>query len=378
MTGGCLRQPASFCGVYGLKPTYGSVSRYGLSAYASSMDTLGIVSCSLGLAEKVFRIIRGEDQLDHLSMPYPAGSQGAEAVKQPCKRIAVLSDLQGLDEQTRNAYERTVHELIERGFSAKKAELPFLEYAAQVHYTIALSEASAGLSRYTGVHYGERASDAENPEELVKRSRGQGFGDEVKLKIILGTYFLRSEYQKDYYIRAEKIRAGIRKDLEGIFSEADLLLLPVYPVSASGYERNASDPANQKSGDRFMFLQIFQVFLLLPFLPVLKAGSPWACSLLHRHSARSGFFLLPENLRMSYLFRSLKTLPGTGGRKCISHLLDSRFTYTFLQNQRPSVPVRPDSVMNRTQMYARCMAIREPSSDKQEAFENGLPCGNGA
>ena len=273
-TGGSVRQPAAFCGVYGLKPTYGTVSRYGLVAYASSLDVIGVVSRDIELLREVYKTIAGEDPRDHSSTDpvsslatgpeTPAGAAGTPtssprkpaADKQAAAdwrptRIAFLGGSLELDPAIQSAYEATRQELESQGITVEEIEPATLKYVVPAYYTIATAEASANLARYNGVRYGQRPDFAENPDELVRKARDNGFGAEVKSRILLGTYVLRSGFQDQYYLRAQRIRTAIRNELDAAFGSYDLLILPVFPVPA--FPRGAAGLTDfqQKLADRF-------------------------------------------------------------------------------------------------------------------------------
>ena len=260
-TGGSIRQPAAFCGVYGLKPTYGTVSRYGLVAYASSLEVIGVVAESTALCRGVFQAMRGEDARDHSSVAYPAGettAAGADGAAgtnagtgSAVRRIGVLTTLPDVDPAVARAFAGARERYEQLGYEIVEIELPTLEYVVPVYYTIATAEASANLARFNGVRYGHRPDYAENPEELVRRSREEGFGAEVKLRILVGTYVLRSGFQDEYYLRAQKIRTAIRRDLARVFDEVDLIMTPVFPTQAFPRGEGAMDPFQQKLADQF-------------------------------------------------------------------------------------------------------------------------------
>ncbi len=292
-TGGSVRQPASFCGVYGLKPTYGSVSRYGLVAYASSLEVIGICAQSISVLKTVFEIMRGEDPLDHSSLPYPAyHAEGLQA-----KRVAVLDDIAGLDEPVKAAYERSIAALKSTGYSLVPVTIPSLEYVLPAYYTIATAEASANLARYTGVAYGRRTDWAENPEELIRKSRTEGLGDEVKLRILLGTYVLRSGFQDQYYIRAQKIRTAMRKDFERVFAASDLLLLPVFPTLAFPHGNDGMDQFQQKMADRFTCTANLAGLPALAFPTGLENGLPTGMQFLAPPFCEERLFMAAERMR---------------------------------------------------------------------------------
>ncbi|MEM5947148.1 Asp-tRNA(Asn)/Glu-tRNA(Gln) amidotransferase subunit GatA [Spirochaetia bacterium 38H-sp] len=243
-TGGSIRQPAAFCGVYGLKPTYGTVSRYGLVAYASSLEVIGPLARDINIVEKVYDIIKGEDDRDQSSVEI-------EEVSPDVKRIAVLRGDLGLDDAVAKVYTKTEEGFKSLGYEIVDVELPVLDYVVPAYYTIATAEASANLARYTGIRYGHRTVWAENPQELVEKSRSEGFGPEVKLRILLGTFVLRSGFQDKYYHKAQKIRTAIRMALDEIFKKSDVLLMPVFPTQAFLHGEAGLSSFQQKMADKF-------------------------------------------------------------------------------------------------------------------------------
>ncbi|MCQ2604029.1 MAG: Asp-tRNA(Asn)/Glu-tRNA(Gln) amidotransferase subunit GatA [Spirochaetia bacterium] len=247
-TGGSVRQPAAFCGVYGLKPTYGSVSRFGLVAYASSLDVIGVVSRDLDLAEKVFEVIRGEDEKDQTSIPYP--EKKAEPVNGKLSFTYLEGDL-GLTPEIEKGYRACIQAIRDRGFEIKGVQIPSLEYVIPVYYTIATAEASANLARFNGVRYGYRSKNGETPLELMQKSRNEGFGDEVKLRILLGTYVLRSGFQDQYYGKAQKIRTKIINEFKDIFSYSDIFVVPAFPSQAFRHGNAGLTQYQQKVADKF-------------------------------------------------------------------------------------------------------------------------------
>lgn len=251
-TGGSVRQPAAFCGVYGLKPTYGRLSRYGLVAYASSLETIGIIAADTGLIAEVLRAAEGVDLHDQTSVGLPAARVAEE--ERPLRRVAFLSCDADLDEPTRAGYSRMREAVRAAKVEATEIDLATAEVAVSAYYTIAAAEASANLARFNGIRYGERPIYAENPEELVRTARSEGFGEEVLLRILLGTYVLRSGFQEQYYQRAQKIRTAIRNELQSVFDEHDLLVLPVFPVAAFPHGEGGLSPFQQKLADRFTTL----------------------------------------------------------------------------------------------------------------------------
>ena len=252
-TGGSVRQPAAFCGVYGLKPTYGTLSRYGLVAYASSLEVAGLLSRDTGLIRAAYAAASGEDVMDQTSVSSPAerASEAGAGRAEPVRTVAFLGGDLGLDERTSAGYARMREAVASQDITVEDVELRTADYVVPAYYTIATAEASANLARFNGVRYGERPVFAENPEELVRQARGQGFGSEVKLRILLGTYVLRSGFQEQYYQRAQKIRTAIRSELAKLYERYDLIVLPVFPVAAFRHGENELDAFQQKVADRF-------------------------------------------------------------------------------------------------------------------------------
>ncbi len=243
-TGGSIRQPAAFCGLYGLKPTYGSISRFGLVAYASSLEGIGVLSDSLHLTCTMFRAMRAEDSHDQTTSLQSVPDK-------PVKTIGVLAHPEGLSPEIDRAYHGTIDQLKKLGYEIQEVNLPMLDYVIPAYYTIASAEASANLARYAGVRYGHQNGRAEDPQELMETSRDGGFGAEVKLRILLGTYVLRSGFQEQYYIKAQKIRTALRRNLDTVFQSVDALLSPTFPVQAFPHDSSDLDQFQQKLADRY-------------------------------------------------------------------------------------------------------------------------------
>jgi aspartyl-tRNA(Asn)/glutamyl-tRNA(Gln) amidotransferase subunit A len=237
-TGGSIRQPAAFCGVVGLKPTYGLVSRYGLVAYASSLDQVGPLTRSVADAAHLLDVLAGHDPLDSSSLPGAHGHHAAalaEEVGVRGLRIGLPAEYfaaPGLDPEVRRAVEGTAAALEGAGASLRPVSLPSLKYAIACYYIIATAEASANLARFDGIRYGARAADGAELLDTYRRSRSRGFGAEVKRRIILGTYVLSSGYYDAYYLRAQKVRTLIRNDFRRVFADCDLILSPTAPTAA--------------------------------------------------------------------------------------------------------------------------------------------------
>ncbi len=252
-TGGSIRQPAALCGCVGLKPTYGRVSRYGLVAFASSLDQVGPFSKDVRDAAKLLQVIAGADERDSTNVPEPVPDYRA-ALNDGIKglRIGLPREyqLEGLDPEVKAATDAAVAQLESLGAEVKEISLPHTEYAIATYYIIATAEASANLARFEGVRYGARV-DGANPEEMNRKTRGAGFGEEVKRRIILGTYVLSSGYYDAYYLRAQKVRTLIRQDFLNAFKEVDLIASPTTPTPAFKIGEKSGDPLQMYLSDIF-------------------------------------------------------------------------------------------------------------------------------
>ena len=244
-TGGSVRQPASFCGVFGLKPTYGVVSRFGLVSYASSLEVIGIIAETPALCGDVLGVIAGLDERDQSTV------EGIPD-RDVARTIGVLrSSLQELhDPEVRSALDATVDQLVALGYQMVDVDLATLRYAAAAYYVISCAEASANLARFDGVRYGVRAA-ADSADETIIASRSEGFGDEVKLRVLAGTYVLRSGFHDRYYLRAQRVRTALRDELVALFGQVDLLLMPVYPVPPFPRGSAGLNPFEQKVADLY-------------------------------------------------------------------------------------------------------------------------------
>jgi aspartyl-tRNA(Asn)/glutamyl-tRNA(Gln) amidotransferase subunit A len=254
-TGGSVRQPASFCGCVGLKPTYGRVSRYGLTAFASSLDQIGPMTKCVRDAAILLKAIAGHDARDSTSanQPVPDYESCLENNLKGLK-IGLPKEyfIEGMDAEVENAIRAAVRQCEKLGATVVEVSLPMTPHAVAVYYIIACAEASANLARFDGVRYGFRAKDAANPYEMYCRTRAEGFGAEVKRRIILGTYVLSSGYYDAYYLRAQKVRTLIRRDFEKVFAnECDVLLAPVAPTAAYKIGEKIKDPLQMYLGDIF-------------------------------------------------------------------------------------------------------------------------------
>ena len=249
-TGGSIRQPASFCGVVGLKPTYGRVSRYGLVAYASSLDQIGTITKDVADAALLYSVIAGHDPLDSTSLPDAATADAARTDSGPL-RIGVPQEYfgAGLEAEVRACVENALKLLEADGHTIVSISLPHTAYAVATYYIVATAEASTNLARYDGVRYGFRAQACEDVLDMYSRTRAQGFGSEVKRRIILGTYVLSSGYYDAYYLRAQKVRTLIRQDFRAAFEKCDVIAHPVAPTAAFKIGEKTDDPLAMYLGD---------------------------------------------------------------------------------------------------------------------------------
>ncbi|OXT15387.1 aspartyl/glutamyl-tRNA amidotransferase subunit A [Bacillus sp. OG2] len=263
-TGGSIRQPASYCGVVGLKPTYGRVSRFGLVAFASSLDQIGPITRNVEDNAYLLQAISGLDPNDSTSADVPVDHYaGALTGDVKGLRIAVPKEYlaEGVDEEVRQSVLDALKVLENLGAVWEEVSLPHSKYALAAYYLLSSSEASANLARFDGVRYGYRSPDAETLMELYKKSRAQGFGDEVKRRIMLGTFALSSGYYDAYYKKAQKVRTLIKKDFEEVFQSYDVIIGPTAPTPAFNIGENIDDPLTMYAND-------------ILTIPVNLAGAP--------------------------------------------------------------------------------------------------------
>ena len=244
-TGGSIRQPASFCGVVGLMPTYGRVSRYGLIAFASSLDHIGPLTKTVKDAAIVLQTIAGRDPMDSTSADVPVPDYVAELEK-PVRgmKLGVAKEYfgEGLDDEVRQAVEAGIEKLRGLGCEIVPVSLPHTPYAIPTYYLIATAEASANLARFDGVRYGHRARGVKTLSEMYRRSRDEGFGAEVKRRIMLGTYALSAGYYDAYYLKAQKVRTLLTRDFEQAFTKVDAIVTPTSPTAAFRLGEKSNDP----------------------------------------------------------------------------------------------------------------------------------------
>jgi aspartyl-tRNA(Asn)/glutamyl-tRNA(Gln) amidotransferase subunit A len=253
-TGGSIRQPASLCGVVGLKPTYGRVSRYGLVAYGSSLDQIGPVTQTVEDCALMLNVIAGHDPADSTSVDEKIAPVPDYLAKldEPIKglRIGVTSGFNaGADQQVRSAIDEALKIYRDLGTDIIEINLPHLDYAIAAYYMVATAEASSNLARYDGVHYGHRTTNPNDYIEVYTKSRAEGFGKEVKRRIMLGTYALSSGYYDAYYLKALKVRNLIRGDFVNAFENCDCIMMPVSPTTAFKIGEKTDDPLKMYLSD---------------------------------------------------------------------------------------------------------------------------------
>ena len=244
-TGGSIRQPASFCGIVGYKPTYGLVSRWGCIAYASSFDQVGPMTNNVEDCAIIMEVIAGPDEFDSTMYQKPAASFSNELKADGKYRIAYIRDYvenEGLDPEIRTRLMEIIEQLKADGHSVTAVDFPFLDYVIPAYYVLTTAEASSNLSRYDGIHYGYRSKNATDLESTYKLSRSEGFGAEVKRRIMLGTFVLSSGYYDAYYSKAQKVRRILRDRTQSIFENNDFILLPSTPSTAFKLGERSADP----------------------------------------------------------------------------------------------------------------------------------------
>jgi aspartyl-tRNA(Asn)/glutamyl-tRNA(Gln) amidotransferase subunit A len=258
-TGGSVRQPAAFCGVVGLKPTYGRVSRYGLVAFGSSLDQVGPLAGDVRDAALALAVMAGSDPADATSSAEPvpdllaAAERGVRGLR--VGRLAAFADAEGVAAEVRAALRTAADALHEAGAQVVDVDLPLAEYGIPIYYLVATSEASSNLARFDGVRYGDRrAGDRDPLAAFYEANRGAGFGAEVKRRIVLGTFALSAGYHDEYYGRALRARARLRRQIDDRFARVDLLLLPTTPTTAFPLGEKVDDPLAMYLSDVFTVL----------------------------------------------------------------------------------------------------------------------------
>ncbi|RZK40454.1 MAG: Asp-tRNA(Asn)/Glu-tRNA(Gln) amidotransferase subunit GatA [Pedobacter sp.] len=299
-TGGSVRQPAAFCGCIGFKPTYGRISRYGVIAYASSFDQVGTLTSSVSDAALLMQVLAGADEEDSTvsSLEVPNYNTLLKEIKP--KKIAVLEQTisnKALDPQVKEAILEVIEKLKEQGHTVEFVSFDLLDYLVPAYYVLTTAEASSNLSRYDGVHYGYRNTDANNLTELYKTSRAEGFGEEVKRRILLGTFVLSAGYYDAYYQKAQQVRRLIRDKIEELLQSFDVLVSPVAPTAAFEIGEKMQDPLVMYMAD------IYTVLASLTGIPAValplgnnNEGLPLSIQMMTKH------FNEQDLLSLSYHF----------------------------------------------------------------------------
>ncbi|BDG61248.1 Asp-tRNA(Asn)/Glu-tRNA(Gln) amidotransferase subunit GatA [Caldinitratiruptor microaerophilus] len=305
-TGGSIRQPAAFCGVVGLKPTYGAVSRFGLVAFASSLDQIGPIAHDVADAALLFSVIAGHDRRDSTSAPNAdrvAQFQPGPDTSLAGVRVGVPREFfaAGLDDGVRRAVEAAIQHLGSLGAEVREVSLPHVEYALDAYYVIAPAEASSNLARYDGVRYGYRSPGAESLLDMYLRTRRDGFGPEVKRRIMIGTYALSAGYYDAYYKKAQQVRTLVVRDFQQAFAEVDVLATPTTPTPAFRIGEKTDDPLAMYLAD------VYTIPVNLAGLPALSLpcgrvdGLPVGLQLIGRH------FEEPLLFRVAHAFEKTTT-----------------------------------------------------------------------
>lgn len=286
-TGGSVRQPAAFCGCIGFKPTYGRISRYGVIAYASSFDQVGTLTSSVSDAALLMEVLAGADDRDSTVSRLPVPAYTACLAKPTALKIAVLKETlesDALDHDIKEAILKAIDEFTAQGHTVEYVSFDLLDYLVPAYYILTTAEASSNLSRYDGVHYGYRNMEAKSLNELYKKSRAEGFGEEVKKRILLGTFVLSAGYYDAYYQKAQQVRRLLREKIEVLFQHYDVILSPVAPTPAYKIGENTQDPLVMYMAD------IFTVLASLTGVPAISIplgnnvnGLPLSLQLMAKH-----------------------------------------------------------------------------------------------
>jgi len=298
-TGGSVRQPAAFCGIIGMKPTYGRISRYGVIAYASSFDQVGTLTSSISDAEILLEVLAGADDYDSTVAQQPVPHYSAETPSDKKYKIAVLKETlssEALDGSIKAAIEESIVKLKAQGHEVTEVSFDLLDYMVPAYYVLTTAEASSNLSRYDGVHYGYRNTQAENLNNLYKLSRAEGFGEEVKRRILLGTFVLSAGYYDAYYQKAQKVRRLIREKTESLLQDYDVILTPVAPTPPFKIGENIQDPLVMYMAD------IYTVLASLSGIPAIAIpignnanGLPLSLQLMAGHFKEEILFSLADS-----------------------------------------------------------------------------------
>lgn len=293
-TGGSIRQPASFCGVVGVLPTWGRVSRYGLIAYASSLDRIGPFAANVRDAATLLGVIAGHDVKDATSSPAPVEDYAAESDKLAAGlRIGVPEEYfgGGLDPEVRAAIERGIAVLASAGCVVKKVSLPHTKYAVPAYYLVATAEASANLARFDGVRYGYRSPQSTTLSDMYSHSRDEGFGAEVKRRILLGTYALSAGYYDAYYLKAQQVRRLLAEEFLRAFAEVDAIVTPTAPTPAFKIGEKTGDPLSMYLADIYtVTASLAGICGVTVPCGATKTGLPIGMQILARHLGESTAF----------------------------------------------------------------------------------------
>ena len=309
-TGGSVRQPASFCGVVGVTPTYGRVSRYGLTAFASSLDHIGPLARTVKDAATVLGAIAGRDACDSTSAfaPVPDFAAQLDGNVKGLKLGLPGEYLKGLTSETGELIRRGVQTLAEMGCEVREISLPSTDYAIACYYIIATAEASSNLARYDGVRYTFRSAEAETLSEMYRNTRGEGFGAECKRRIMLGTYVLSAGYYDAYYLRAQKVRTLIARDFAAAFEEVDAIVAPVSPFPAFKLGEKVDDPVAMYLSD------IYTITGDLAGIPCMSV--PCGAT---RDGLPVGMQILTRHFDEATMFRLAHAFEGAASNKTVGH-----------------------------------------------------------
>lgn len=250
-TGGSIRQPAAFCGVYGLKPTYGRVSRYGLIAYGSSFDQIGPITRSIEDAAVIMEVMGGHDEHDATTSSTKLGAYQPSASKYKIAIIKEALNHPALDPEIKKQIELTIEQLRKAGHNIKEVSFGLLDALVPAYYVMTTAEASSNLSRFSGLLFGHRSKNATNLDTTFKKSRTEGFGAEVKRRIMLGTFVLSAGFYDAYYSKAQKVRRKVKEETDNILKEADFILTPVTPTTAFKFGEKSANPIEMYLADMF-------------------------------------------------------------------------------------------------------------------------------
>jgi aspartyl-tRNA(Asn)/glutamyl-tRNA(Gln) amidotransferase subunit A len=298
-TGGSIRQPASLCGVVGLKPTYGRVSRYGLIAFASSLDQIGPITKDVRDAALVMNVIAGYDEMDSTCVDMPVPDYTKSLVKDvKGLKIGVPKEyfIEGIDKEVESSVRASIELLRDLGAEIAKITLPHTQYAVSTYYIVAPAEASSNLARFDGVQYGFRARDAKDLVDMYIKTRSKGFSNEAKRRILLGTYCLSAGYYDAYYLKAQKVRTKIKEDFDNAFKLCDLIITPTTPTPAFKIGEKTKDPLSMYLSD------IFTISANLAGLPAISIPCGFSKS-----SLPIGLHMLAKPFGEEALFRAAYT-----------------------------------------------------------------------